>query len=514
MTAFLRTRAGKIVLLLLGVAFTIPIVLAYCPVMVDFPEHVQRCFFLQQWFKGAPPSPFYQPDIHYVPNLAMELTVIPLSFLIGVDWAAKLFAVLAAVLPCFGASYIQRQLSGRWTLWSLVPAVLLYNHVFEFGFVNYLTGVGLALVGVGVHLKLANAPTWKRVVAAAFFAVVVLTAHLGGFIVFCGSVIMVDLASFDWSNPTNKAGRLGRFLTPDVAVVVVGALIMLTIGRKTATTEIEYYGLGVKLFYFLEPLSDMTTTAGTAMQVLLDLAVITLAAFRAVKLDRRLLPAILFWGSTIFWFPNSYGQNGVFIDMRMAIVFTLFLYAGSTPRFRERWHRGLATALLAATAAVSWGQHVYKDQRANELFPRVRKDFASLPPDSAVLVLSPASIKPMKEQSWYPPLLHAPALAKRDDVFVSNFFGDEEEQPVVFRPALHRLHYQRLLVFYSENEWLMKDGQAKFVQLTTLPPDERPSHLYLYLLGPNWIQDSNQMRLVDGMDSFWIYEINPNLWSP
>lgn len=510
----LGTRAAQVTALVLGLGFVLPLVLAPCPALVDYPEHVQRCFFLFQWLRGGAPSPFYEPALHYTPNLAMELSVVPLSYLIGNDWAERLFAIFAAVLPCYGAALIQRQISGRWSAWSLIPAALVYNHVLEFGFTNYLAALGLALIGIAVHLRLSGATTGKRVGWALFFGFVVLTAHLGGFIVYAGSLIIIELSSLDYSNKAEFSGRVMRALLPGGAALILGVLIMLTIGRSAASADIRYYGISPKLGYLLHPLSDGTTTLGAAMQLTLDLAIVVLILVRGVRFDRRLLPATVFWASTILWFPFQYGKSGVFVDMRMGIVFALFLFAGTVPRFRSGRHRLVVGGLFFACAAFGWSQQVYKDSRANATYPQVEKDLSELPPKSMVFVLAPEALADMHEADWYPPLLHAPALSERQDLFVSNVFGDQQEQPVVIRGPYLNLYYQRFRDYRSEREWLSSDGATLSMALAALPSADLPPHCYLFKIGVPLQEDTRHMRVVSNQTAYSLYEIDPRMWRP
>jgi hypothetical protein len=120
----------------------VPVFSTVLPPLVDYPNHLARMHLLAE---GG--NQFYAVHWAAIPDLAEDLIVPPLARLLPLALAGKLFLVMLFALCAGGLLWLNRFAAGGWRLWPLCGFLLLYSRVFLWGFVNYLFGVGLALLG-------------------------------------------------------------------------------------------------------------------------------------------------------------------------------------------------------------------------------------------------------------------------------------------------------------------------------------------------------------------------------
>src|SRR5579859_5027629 len=112
------------------------------PPLVDYPGHLARMALL------AAPGASQSYVVHWqlIPNLAMDMIVPLLGRLIGVETAGWLFVGWTLAMLVAATALLHRSLFGRIGLWPLCSVLFLYNTAFYYGFLNYLFGLGAALL--------------------------------------------------------------------------------------------------------------------------------------------------------------------------------------------------------------------------------------------------------------------------------------------------------------------------------------------------------------------------------
>lgn len=134
----------------------IPLLWPDIPPLVDLPGHMGRYRvqfvydqypFLQQWY-----------DFHWslMGNLGVDLLVIPLSKLMGLEPAVKLIVISIPAMTVAGLLMIAREVHGRIPATALFALPIAYSFPFHFGFVNFALSMALALIAFGWWLRLAR----------------------------------------------------------------------------------------------------------------------------------------------------------------------------------------------------------------------------------------------------------------------------------------------------------------------------------------------------------------------
>ena len=148
-----QTRAFVVAMALLA---AVPLVWPTVPPLVDLPGHMGRYRvqlsianqpWLAQWY-----------DFHWqlIGNLGIDLLIVPMAKLFGVELGTKLIVLAIPPLTVTGLLWIAREVHGRIPATALFALPLAYGFPFQFGFVNFALSMALALNLFAWWLRLAR----------------------------------------------------------------------------------------------------------------------------------------------------------------------------------------------------------------------------------------------------------------------------------------------------------------------------------------------------------------------
>ena len=134
----------------------LPLVWPDIPPLVDLPGHMGR--YRVQLEHGAHPwlSDWYYFEWSLIGNLGVDLLVIPLAKIFGLELAVKLIVMSIPAMTVAGLLWISREVHGRIPATALFALPLAYSFPFHFGFVNFALSMAFALLAFGLWLRLAR----------------------------------------------------------------------------------------------------------------------------------------------------------------------------------------------------------------------------------------------------------------------------------------------------------------------------------------------------------------------
>ena len=159
----------------------VPLLYPVIPPLVDVGGHMGRYKIaadlvdspiLQQWF-----------SFRWLPigNLGVDLLVVPLSKLIGVEPATKLVVMSIPPMTIAGMLWVAREVHNRLPPTVAFALPLAFGHPFMFGFINFALAMALALVAFGLWLRLGRlGKTQLRAILFVPISFVVYFAHTFG----------------------------------------------------------------------------------------------------------------------------------------------------------------------------------------------------------------------------------------------------------------------------------------------------------------------------------------------
>ena len=143
-------------LALVVVATMIPLVYPPVPPLVDLLGHMGR----YRVELDLDHSPWLQQYYSYhwaaIGNLGVDLLIIPLGKLLGLEPAVKLIVLAIPPLTAIGMLWVAREVHGRVPPTAFFALPFIYGFPFLFGFVNYTLSVALAFLAFGLWLRLGR----------------------------------------------------------------------------------------------------------------------------------------------------------------------------------------------------------------------------------------------------------------------------------------------------------------------------------------------------------------------
>jgi GNAT superfamily N-acetyltransferase len=422
-------------LALIGLGLSVPLLLVWSvqfPPQVDAPNHLARHYLESLHLRGEPLPPGYEIAYRVLPNLAADMLLPPLMWVLEPLAAWKVFLSFSLVLYWFGpALFILEQGEYRPPAWlaALLWLPFVLSSQFFWGFLNYYAGVGLAFLAAAHLARLDRqgrvGAAWLAVHAA--FAVLLYLSHLAAvffYAVLAGCMALARLwtlrrAGSGWAEGLGRAALLCLPLLPAVAVHLAHSaeaagtptLGVADLGRKAIAAAVLFRGYRMPAdaavavlwaaaalaFFWRAPLRPRWGTAALATGALLLLYVVMPVEVNTSHgADARLLPALLVCG---------------------------LAWLGTLPAARWSW---IGAALLVAAIGVRGGDVWHAWQRLDRQLQDAARSFALLEPEARVLpvILTPGTTKENPEEHF------ASLAAISRHAYIPTLFAVWEQQPL------------------------------------------------------------------------------------
>jgi len=416
-----RVRWGAAVVVV-WLAVCLPLFVTDLLPLVDYPAHLARVELLADPPAGA--DAFYQPSWVVLPNLALELVAVPLSRILPAPVAVNLFCALALLLLVWGGARLNRAVAGAASPLGLLPALLAYNVIFAFGFLNFVFGLGLALVGLSKHIEGQDQSPARRIARESAFALALFFSHI------------VALAVYLLAAAAHDAVARRPHLRRDLAVLaaaLVAPVLLLVLASPTRheAALVAYQPLSSKL----AKLVAMPQTGQGVWDAVFAIATLALCAalllFRLARLNRPLALVALALAAVFLVSPYRFAtaEN---VDTRLPLVFLAVLFAAfelTCAGARARVVAALIAALLGFRVTTTTFHHA----SSGRALAAVRADLAAaVPPGSLLFTAREVTAPSWLPRDWNPPLTHASELLLLErPIFVATLFTHPTQQPLV-----------------------------------------------------------------------------------
>jgi hypothetical protein len=145
----------------LPLVLAIPLLWPGIPPLIDLLGHIGR-YRIQLEPDNPLLQQFFSVDWRLLPNLGVDLLVMLLAPLVGLEPAVKIVVTLIPVLTGTGFLLIAREIHGRVPPTTLFALPLTYAWPLQNGFVNYCLSMGVAMLAFGIWLRLGRLGQQQR----------------------------------------------------------------------------------------------------------------------------------------------------------------------------------------------------------------------------------------------------------------------------------------------------------------------------------------------------------------
>ncbi len=346
---------------LLAIVSIIPLIYPTVPPLIDLMGHMGR--YRVELADPASPllTEYYSFRWALMGNLGVDLLIIPLSKIFGLELGVKLIVMSVPPLTVTGLLLVAREVHGRLPATAALAAPFAYCWPFQWGFINYVFAMALALNAFALWLRLARFGR-IRLRAALFVPLggLLWLAHgfawgVLGLLAFAAEVVrMRDVEGRGYFESLWRGALHCLPLAPPML------LMILWRSGDVAGKTLDWFNWVAKYVYLISSLRahwmefDIWHVAGLVLLVLFGITSLGWRQY-GFRMRRTLGVATLVLIIAYILMPRIV-IGSAYADMRLAPYVIAIGVIGIVPRFTNR----VALNLVAAAALLIFGFRVYQ----------------------------------------------------------------------------------------------------------------------------------------------------------
>ncbi|HUG45300.1 MAG TPA: hypothetical protein VMK31_02155 [Sphingomicrobium sp.] len=326
----------------------LPLLYPEIPPLVDLPGHMGR-YRVQLDLTHSPwLGEFYGFEWAAIGNLGVDLLVMPLAPLVGLEPAVKLIVVSIPPLTVAGFLLVAREVHGRIPPTAYFAIPFAYGHPFLFGFVNHALSMALAFLAFALWLRLAR--TGRLRLRAALFvpiSLILFFTHIYGW----GALGLMCFSAEAVRQRDKGAGwlRSSAVAALHASVMALPLVIMLAwrSGAGTGDTG-DWFKMEAKLLWLKTALRDRWELFDFASIILVVLLLVEARRNPRLAFSRNLAFSGLVLLAVFLLLPRVI-FGSAYADMRLVpYIFAILVLA---IRFKGETMNALATAFAVGGLA-------------------------------------------------------------------------------------------------------------------------------------------------------------------
>ncbi|MCP3729683.1 hypothetical protein M9978_04505 [Sphingomonas sp. MG17] len=363
----------------------VPLLWPDVPPLVDLPGHMAR-FRVQLSHHEVPwLNEWYKFEWSLIGNLGLDLLIIPLEPIFGLELAVKLLVIAIPVLTVTGLLWIAREVHGRIPATALFALPLAYNYAFHFGFVNFGLSMALALNAFALWLRMARlGKTGLRALVFVPIGLVIWVTHTFGWgmlgvLCFAAELIRQHDKRGPRTGPWH-ANFVERWVVPWIVagvhclVLLPPALLMLAwrSGGHVGGTTGDWFNWRAKIWWVLMVMRDRWQLFDIACMGVVYLILLKGVRDPNIQYSRHLGLSAFFLIAVFLLLPRVV-FGSAYADMRLAPYMIAIALIGLRPKpgLSIRGERALAVAglvfFLVRIGATTWSYALYDKSYDREL---------------------------------------------------------------------------------------------------------------------------------------------------
>lgn len=373
-------------LILLALAAAIPLLMPSVPPLVDLPGHMGRYRVQLDLADSAYLREYFSFQWALIGNLGLDLLIIPLAPLLGLEGAVKLIVALIPVLTVAGFLLVAQEIHGRVPGTAFFALPLAYSYPFQFGFVNFALSIAFAFLAFALWLRLGRAGA-VRLRAALFVPLgcLIWLCHVFGW----GVLGLLAFATETANARERGASYVQAFWRGGLGCLPLAPpalLMLLWRSEPVAGGTGDWFLWPAKGLWLASLLREYHEGWDRSSALLVMALPLTALFWRAIRFSHKLGLATLFLMLAFICLPRIL-LGSAYADMRLApYLFAVAILAiGPVGLFKQRYGGWIAAAgLLFFASRLAVTTDVYRHLSAG--WDRQLAAIEQLPQGARVLV--------------------------------------------------------------------------------------------------------------------------------
>lgn len=404
-----------------------PLVGAEYPHLLDVPSHLARIKIISEY----PTNPFYQNlyDLNFdiIPNLALDMFVLSFEKYLPIIVLAKIFVGISFFITLSGVVFLNYSIFGKLYLWPLFSSLFLYNLILQFGFINYLMGVGLVFWGVFIYINYKQLSVLLRLVICVLICVFLFFCHIVSLAIFIAIIFSLEISNTIYALKRNEKIAFIDILICFFLVIIL-AIYSLYFAESTNIDQ-EFFFKGVKSKFKVAIFNISWSKGMVDITMFLGLLLMSFYVIlgKGIIIDKRYIFSLGILVLCYFIAPFDFG-NGRHLDTRLPIVILLLFISISKIKNEEFKSNHLFIILLFLCLTLrsffilqEWKAY---DQKLNLILSQLKAI-----PEKSTLILASDKIRypnfsPYGNKEWLPPGHHGISYALLNrTIFIPNIWA-------------------------------------------------------------------------------------------
>jgi len=466
------TRSFAIAMMLVAM---LPLLIPAIPPLVDLPGHMGR-YAVQL----APSSSGLHRYFHFewaiIGNLGVDLLVVPLSTIFGLELAVKLIVLAIPPLTVAGYLLVAREAHGDLPPTAAFALPLVYGYPFEFGFVNFTLSMALALLGFALWLRLGRTGHLRlRAFLFLFYGVMIWFTHSFGWgtlglLAFASELVRRHNRGKPWLRSAWEAGLATTPLMPPILLMIAWRS-----GAVAGMTG-DWFNWKVKLYFLFHILRN----EGTAFDLLSSKFLTFLGIAGALGVGFRRNPLLLLAAIILiitFLLLPRIALGSAYTDMRLAPYMIAVLILAARPKTDNKYVLNAVAFAGLAVFLVRMGIQTDSYARLDRGYRAQLEALDHVPRNARIFAL--ADLECLNTPHWVR-LDHIESLAiVRRDAFVNGQWQMAGAQ-------LLRITYPEAGDFVGDPTQVLRPGLCRqpgsYTYPEVLKQFPRPAFDYLWLI--------------------------------
>jgi hypothetical protein len=311
----------------------VPLLWPVTPPLIDLPGHMGR-WAVQTAPDASPLHQWFSFEWAMIGNLGLDLLVVPMTWLFGLELGVKLLVIAIPPLTVAGMLLVAREAHGDVPSTAALALPLAYGYPFQFGFVNFALSMALALLGLALWLRLGRTGR-VRLRAAIFvpYGIALWFTHSFGWGVlglaaFAAELVFAHRRGSGWLRSAWEAGWSMLPLLPPAAMMLIWRS-----GHVSGTTG-DWFNWRAKGYYIENVLrndgTDFDWGSGMTLWLVAGVGLLGLGFRR----NWLLIIAGVILATTFVLLPRI-AMGSAYADMRLAPYMLAVLLLALRPASRD-----------------------------------------------------------------------------------------------------------------------------------------------------------------------------------
>jgi hypothetical protein len=243
-------------LILLALLSALPLVGPHTPPLTDLIGHMGRYHIELTLADNPALQSFYRFDWALIGNLGVDLLIIPVSKLFGLELGVKLIVMCIPILMVTGYLAVAREVHGHVPPTAFFALPLVYSYPFHFGFVNFALAVALAFLAFALWLRMGRlGRARQRVPVFIVVSSILWIAHIFGWATLCILAFSAEIVRHRESGAGWRLS-LARTVMDCLPLAAPILLMALSLGSQGGAKSGDWFNFHAKFMWLLTLFRD------------------------------------------------------------------------------------------------------------------------------------------------------------------------------------------------------------------------------------------------------------------